>query len=72
MTEGCKNSAAATLKLYPTGVTVWVKSCFLDGAAFPVGFTGVICTIAANWTCLNKSLLPDRVSVSTSKEPKKS
>lgn len=24
---------------------MWAKSCFPDGAAFPVGFTGVICMI---------------------------
>lgn len=40
-----ENSAKVTLPLHPVGVKLWAKSCFPDGVAFPVGFTGVICMI---------------------------
>lgn len=43
-----KSSATVALKLYPAGVKLGANSCFPAGAAFPVGFTGVICMITVN------------------------
>lgn len=36
-----ETSTKVTLKLHLVGVKLWAKSCFPDGAAFPVGFTGL-------------------------------